>query len=112
VVWGHHTDVLEINDRNFTGNWTGTGAIQGDAGTDAERIEFDNPGEYMISEVVNTGASVTVTLLQNEYLAGDDVNLDYRHGDSEANCEAAGWNDYVAPFESLGYVQVRVTSLL
>jgi len=65
----------------------------------------------MISEVVHTGAA-NVLIDYNVYAAGDNINLDYRHGDSPANCEAAAWNDYAAPFESLGYVQVRVTSTL
>jgi len=112
VTWGHHTGVLEANDENFAGNWTGTGALEGDPGNDNERICFDNPGEYMISEVVNTGA-YTVSLFQNLYdVTGDDVDLDYRHGNTKAACEAAGWNDYTVPFTSLGYVQIRLTSTL
>jgi len=68
--------------------------------------------EYMLSEVVNTGA-YTVTLLQNHYdPTGDDVDMDYRHGATQGACEAAGWNDYVSSFTSLGYVQVRMTSTL
>ena len=93
----------------FTGNWTGTGAIAG-AG-DAEAIEL-NSGEYMISEVVDTG-STTVTLEQNHYdPSGDDVDMDYRHGATIAACYHAAWNGYVAPFVSLGYIQVRLTSTL
>ena len=95
--------------RDFAGNWTGTGAIAG-AG-DAEVLELETL-ELMVSEVVNTG-TVSVTLLQNEYdVAGDDVTMEYRHGDSSAACQAAGWNAYVAPFVSLGYVQIRMTSTL
>ena len=95
--------------RDFTGNWTGTGTING-AG-DAETICL-NAGEYMESEVIETGV-VTVELLQNNYdITGDDVLLRYRHGNSEANCLLAAWNDYVAPFVSLGFVQVRLESTL
>ena len=66
----------------------------------------------MISEVVDTG-TYTVTLFQNLYDgSGDDVDLDYRHGATEAACLAAGWNDYTVPFVSLGYVQIRLTSTL
>lgn len=94
---------------NFAGHWTGTGTIQGTG--DAEVICLE-AGEYMISGVVFIG-SVNVELLQNHYdPSGDDVLLRYRHGDSEANCLAAAWNDYVAPFASLGYVQVRLESTL
>ena len=109
TTWGHDTGVLETNVRDFTGNWTGTGAIE-NAG-DAERLALETT-EYMISEVVNTGA-YTVTLLQNNYdPSGDDVDMDYRHGATEGACEVAGWNNYTVPFASLGYVQIRMTSTL
>lgn len=65
----------------------------------------------MVSEVVHTGA-VDIIILYNVYAAGDNINLDYRHGNTPAACVAAGWNDYVGQFTSLGYVQVRVTSTL
>lgn len=106
TVWGQSTGVLETNIRTFSGNWTGTGSITG-AG-DEEKIALDT-GQYMISEVVNTGIDTTITLLQNEYSSGDTVTLQYRHGATQAACEAASWNDYTIPFESLGYVQVRVS---
>ena len=64
----------------------------------------------MISEVVNTG-NYNVILLQNEYdPTGDDVDLDYRHGNTKAACLTASWNDYAGQFLSDGYVQVRITS--
>jgi hypothetical protein len=65
----------------------------------------------MDSEVVNTGA-VAIKLLQNVYAAGDTVALKYRHGASQAACEAAGWLTYTEPFTSLGFVQVRMESTL
>ena len=109
TVWGHDTDVAEANVRDFSGNWAGTGTIE--LAGDSERLRLD-AGESMVSEVVDTG-SVTVELLQNNYdPTGDDVDLDYRHGATEAACLAAGWNDYTVPFVSLGFVQVRVTSTL
>lgn len=108
VTWGHDTGVTEANVRDFTGNWTGTGAITGSG--DSERAELETT-EYLISEVVNTGA-YTVTLTQNKYGSGDSVDLDYRHGADQAACEAASWNNYTGPFTSLGYVQVRITSTL
>jgi hypothetical protein len=61
----------------------------------------------MESEVVYTGP-YTVQLLQNNYAAGDTIVLEYRHGATKIACEAAAWGAYVAPFTSLGYVQVRV----
>ena len=104
MCWGHVTGVLEENTRTFTDNWTGTGTIE-NAG-DAERLALD-AGEYMISETVNTG-TFTIQLLQNEYAAGDTVTLKYRTGADQAACEAADWTEYAAPFDSLGFVQVRV----
>lgn len=90
--------------RTYTGNWTGTGSISGNG--DAEVLCLD-PGEYMESEVVYTDTN-TVELLQNNYdPTGDDAVIKYRHGATEAACLSASWNNYVAPFVSLGYVQIR-----
>ena len=108
VVWGHITGALEDNIRTFAGNWTGTGAIENSG--DAERVALE-AGEYMVGEVVDTGTQ-TVELLQNEYAIGDDVILEYRHGATQAACEAAGWNAYTVPFASAGFVQVRLESTL
>ncbi len=95
--------------RDFAGNWTGTGTISGI--NDAEVVCLST-GEYMESEVVNTGVQ-TVELLQNNYdPSGADVLLRYRHGNSEANCLAAAWNNYIGTFVSLGYVQIRLESTL
>ena len=109
VCWGHDTGVLEANVRDFSGNWTGTGSIEG-AG-DAEIIAL-NAGENMVSEVVYTD-TIICEVLQNEYdPTGDDVTLEYRHGATEGACEVAGWNAYIVPFASDGYVQIRITSTL
>lgn len=109
VTWGHDQGVVEANVEDFTGNWTGTGAISG--GGDAETLDLETT-ENMVSEVVNTGAYI-VTLLQNNYDGtGDDVDMDYRHGATQGDCESAGWNNYTVPFVSLGYVQIRMTSTL
>ena len=109
-MWGHDTGVLEANVRDFQFNWTGTGAIENPGVDDTERLALEST-EYMISEVVATGAT-NILIAYNVYAAGDNINLDYRHGATVAACEGAGWNDYVAPFTSLGFVQVRVTSTL
>ena len=110
VVWGHDTAVLEANVRDFQGNWTGTGAIINPGVADTEALELEE-GELMDSEVVATGA-VSVLIDYNVYRAGDNVTVRYRHGNTVAACEAAGWNLYAAPFESLGFIQVRVESTL
>lgn len=109
TTWGHDTGVTETNIRDFSGNWTGTGSILGTG--DSERLEL-NAGEYMVSEIVNTGA-YTVTLFQNHYDGtGDNVTLEYRHADSEGDISSASYNTYSGSFTSLGYVQIRVTSTL
>ena len=96
--------------RDFNGNWTGTGDIENPGVADIERLALGS-GENMVSEVVDTGA-VDVLILYNVYAAGDNVDLDYRHGNSVATCQVAGWNNYVGSFTSLGYVQVKVASTL
>lgn len=108
ACWGHVTGVLESNVRTFASNWSGTGTIENT--NDTERLVL-NSTEYMESEVVIT-STLTVTLLQNNYNPGDTITLQYRHGATEAACLAASWNTYSAPFDSLGYVQVRVESTL
>lgn len=98
------TGVIEDNVRTFATNWTGTGEVLNSG--DAEQLAL-GPTEYMVGEVVNTGAKTT-QLLQNNYQAGDTVVLKYRHGATEGDCLAAEWNVYAGNFVSLGYVQVRV----
>lgn len=110
ICWGHDTGVLEAVVHDFQGNWTGTGEIVNPGVDDIEKVCLDS-GEWMISEVVETGVA-NVEILTNVYAAGDAVDVDYRHGNTPAACEAAGWNNYVGPFTSLGYIQVRLMSTL
>jgi hypothetical protein len=98
------TDVAQDNTRTFATNWTGTASIELEG--DAERAALA-PGDYLESEVVITGAG-RVSLAQNLYAVGDDVDLKYRTAESELACEAAEWSLYSAPFDSLGYTQVRL----
>jgi hypothetical protein len=102
--------VLEDNIRTFATNWTGTGTIFADGGGDAEYVEMD-AGEYMESEMVDTGA-VDVIILQHEYGAGDNITIKYRHGATPNACSAAAWVAYGGQFTSLGYLEVRVESTL
>lgn len=108
TTWGHVTGVVEDNTRPFDGKWSGTGDIER-AGDD-EQIALAS-GEYMESEVVNTGANL-YEIDQNVYQAGDDVTVKFRHGATEAACLAAAFGAYVAPFDSLGFVQIRLESTL
>lgn len=104
ACWGHDTDVTETNVRNFAMNWTGTGAVQNTG--DNERLVLGS-GEYMESEIVNTGAQ-TVEILGNKYQSGDIVMLFYKTGNSKTTCESASWTGYAAPFVSSGYVKIKV----
>ena len=106
ICWGHDTDVLEDVIRDFDGNWTGTGAIENAGVNDTERLALEL-GEYMVSEVVHTGAEF-IEVDYNVYAAGDDVTVYYRHGNTSEACQAAAWNLYAAPFESDGYAQVKL----
>ena len=108
-MWGHDTGVAETA-RDFNGHWYGTGTIANPGVADTECLELE-AGEWMISEVVDTGAT-TVTLQLNKYAAGDAVTIEYRHGATEVACLSAVWNAYAAPFASLGFVQIRLTSTL
>lgn len=98
--------MLEDNVRDFAGNWYGSGTISGSG--DAEQICLE-AGEYMISEIVETGDQI-IQLLQNNYAAGDDVNMYYRTGATPEACFSAIWTTYSTPFTSLGYVQVKLES--
>jgi hypothetical protein len=66
-------------------------------------------GQYMESNsVVHTG-EVEVTIVKNKYGTGDaEVIVKYRHASAAEDVSAASWTTYTDPFESLGYVQVRV----
>lgn len=65
----------------------------------------------MESELIDTGVT-SITLLQNNYAAGDTVTMKYRHGASQAACLAAEWTIYTTYFNSDGFVQIRVESTL
>lgn len=111
VCWGHDTGVSETVVLNFENNWSGTGNIENLGVSDIERVVL-NAGEWMASNVVHTGDNKRVLIDYNVYVEGDDFLLEYRHGATESACLAASWTTYVSPFDSLGYLQIRVTSTL
>jgi hypothetical protein len=108
TAWGHVTGVVEDNTRPFDGKWSGTGDVERVG--DNEQIALAS-GEYMESEVVNTGTNL-YEIDQNVYQAGDDVTIKFRHGATEAACLAAAYGNYTVPFDSLGFVQIRLESTL
>jgi len=77
---------------------------------DPERIALA-AGQYMISEIVDTGAN-EMTLEYNKYDAGDAVTISWRTAANAAALDAMAdgdnWTEYVGHFTSLGCVQVRV----
>ena len=64
----------------------------------------------MESEIVAISGEIEV--LQNNYGNGDDVILKYRTGATPNACNEAEWEDYLASFVALGYVQIRLESTL
>lgn len=111
VVWGQESDWTGTYDNvlTFDGNWSGTGAIMGLS--DAEFIQLQS-GEYMISNVVNTGLE-SIRLKQNQFIqGGNDVQIQWRTGASKAACESASWTTYTDKFDSEGFVQVRLNATI
>ncbi len=98
--------MLENNTHVFAGNWTGTGTISGSG--DAEIMTLD-ANEYMESEIVNIGA-INVELLYDNYQTGSGpaAAIQYKDGNTPANCEADTWNTYTTPFVSAGYIKLRI----
>jgi hypothetical protein len=107
VCWGQKTTVTQDTIRQFTGNWSGTGDITGDAGEDNEKLAM-NAGEYMESEMVHCGIGL-VTLGVNQYdITGDAATISYKQGATPTACEADTWHVYSAPFECAGYCMIKV----
>jgi hypothetical protein len=98
ICWGHDTDVLEINVKDFQGRWTGTGTIEGSGDNEVIRLK---PGQYMESE--------SWYIQRDFYQSGSgSVTIEYRTGATRAVCDAAGWTAYSEPFSSSNWVGVRL----
>lgn len=110
VCWGHDTGVVELNIRNFQGNWTGTATIHNPGVADTESLVF-SAGEYMESETFNYGVGrVKITL--DKYAVGfGAVDVLYKNGNSQANCEADSWHSYIGSFVCTGWVKVRLDDM-
>jgi hypothetical protein len=105
VCWGHDSGVVEINIRDFTGNWAGSGSIV--FAGDAEKVLLYS-GQEMISETWDIGfGRVKITI--DKYAAGFGAPVvQYKSGNSKANCEADIWRDYIGSFVQDGWVKVKV----
>jgi hypothetical protein len=109
VCWGRE-NATQDNIRPFEGNWTCYGNAEVeyfvDEG-DAERISFQE-GDYAISETFNVGI-MKVDIFPNYYAGpGDSFTISYKTGYTIESCEESDWILHEGPFESLGYVKVKV----
>jgi len=106
VCWGHTKPaVQEVYARTFAVHWTGTGTI---AGVGDNETVFLLSGQFEESESWYVG-SFKVQLLEDKYKVGAGTPiLKYKTGATRVACEAAGWNNYTVPFQSLGWVKARI----
>jgi hypothetical protein len=52
----------------------------------------------------------SVSIWLDQYDAGSgSVKIEYKTGDTEENCNAAAYQDYVGAFDCLRWVKVRLT---
>ena len=53
--------------------------------------------------------AVEISIETGKYIATEgSINILYKDGDSEANCDLDSWNAYSGSFTSAGYVRVRL----
>jgi len=97
--------VVETFVRTFTGNWEGTGLILSSG--DTEAIALDS-GQDRTSEARNIGNG-NCYISTDKYLSGAGAQtIQYKTGSTRELCEADDWNNYTGPFNSEGWVQVKV----
>jgi hypothetical protein len=110
ICWGHDDTPLPNEEyiKDFDVNWVGSGAVVGSG--NEETIEMSD-GQYMeMDEPWYSGAGET-SISYDQYRSGSGGTpaIQWKTGDSKANCEADTWNDYVGSFTSEGWVKVRVS---
>lgn len=98
--------MVEDYARTFADHWTGDGTIESSG--DDERLLLYG-GQVMTSEVWATGIR-KIGVALNQYLSGDAATVEYRTGADATTCQAASWTPYTGSFDSLGYVQVRLSA--
>ncbi|GAF88573.1 unnamed protein product [marine sediment metagenome] len=101
--WGHDTAIDEDFAEDFS-TWTGDAVVSLE--DDNEIITFSS-GQEEISPVTNLGAGLNAQITLNKYIPADSVTIQYKTGATVEDCNADTWHNYV-PFESLGYVRVRL----
>ena len=113
VVWGHHTSVDEVHDRNFTSNWTVvTWTISGVPGTDDETIDSGSGcGQVSIGEDWNLGVMEAVIKV-DKYQTGSGPApiIHYITAATQAGLLIGSWTLYNGvSFTSLGWIKLRIT---
>ena len=95
--------------RNWTGNWTGAGVITGSG--DGETLAI-GIGEAEESETWKFGIGIA-KIIMDKYpgaTGGPVPVVEYKTGNSEANCEADSWHIYNGhSFISQGWIKMRVS---
>jgi len=65
----------------------------------------------MESEIVNIGVNaVIIEIDKYQTGSGGIPTIEYKDGDSAANCESDTWHTYVTSFESTGFVKIKVSN--
>lgn len=109
VCWGHHTGVTEDYDENFTGNWTGTGAIGGAAGNDNETITLGHLDEMQSEDwYLGAGDGAMIDLEKYQAMVGPNPTVQYKTSNTKAGLAGAAWNNYVGSFHSDGWVKIKI----
>jgi len=95
--------------RDWVGNWTGTGVITGSGDSETLLIGV---GEAEESETWKFGIGIA-KIIMDKYpggIGGDAPIIEYKTGNSEANCEADNWHIFNGhSFNSLGWIKVKVS---
>jgi ribosomal protein S13 len=106
ATWGYDTGVTEDNILDFSAYWSGTGEVKGSG--DGEFLSV-GVGEYMeLTNPWNFGTGKCVFDITKYEAPGGSITRKYKTGTDSSDCEADTWNTYSVPFDSEGYVQLRV----
>jgi hypothetical protein len=106
VVYGHSTSVDENNVRTFADNTSGDATATGSG--DAEKLRFKS-GEYRETEDIDTSGTPVVIIQKDKYQSGSGtITVKYKTAATQGGLTSESWSTYTVPFESSGWVKVRV----
>ena len=105
--WGHDTDVAEeyIGD---LAEGSGTGTVENSG--DAEKLTLLGGQSWTLPAKESGVVNVLISYDVYQSGSGGPGTIEYRTGEDQSACEAAGWNTYTAKFPSSGWVQIRVSN--